>query len=88
MRIPYSEKTLQNYKPGLKGSTYTGDVKINEKGKIPEDYWDISIASKSLKENLNYPTQKPEKLLERIYFIEFRILHYTREIEIFQYFKR
>tara|TARA_A100001011_G_scaffold399346_1_gene507559 strand:+ start:1470 stop:3509 length:2040 start_codon:yes stop_codon:yes gene_type:complete len=66
VRIPYSEKTLQNYKPGLKGSTYTGDVKINEKGKIPEDYWDISIASKSLKENLNYPTQKPEKLLERI----------------------
>ena len=29
-----------------------------------------------------------EKLLERIYFIEFRILHYTQEIEIFQYFKR
>lgn len=66
IRIPYSQKTIDNYKEGLKGSTYTSDVKLNELGKIPEDYWDIAIASKSLIENLGYPTQKPEKLLERI----------------------
>lgn len=66
IRIPYSEKTQQNYKKGLKGSTYTSDVVLNEKGKIPEDYWDIAVASKSLIENLGYPTQKPEKLLNRI----------------------
>jgi DNA modification methylase len=66
IRIPYSEKTLANYKPGLKGSQYTADVTLNEKGKIPEDYWNIAIASKSLIENLGYPTQKPEALLERI----------------------
>jgi site-specific DNA-methyltransferase (adenine-specific)/adenine-specific DNA-methyltransferase len=66
VRIPYSEKTLANYKPGLKGSTFTSDVVLNEMGKIPEDYWNISIATKSLRENLGYPTQKPEALLERI----------------------
>lgn len=66
IRIPYSEKTLANYKEGLKGSSYTTDVKLNELGKIPEDYWNIAVATKSLIENLGYPTQKPEALLERI----------------------
>lgn len=66
VRIPYSDKTLANYKPGLKGSSYTTDVELNEMGKLPEDYWNISIASKSLIENIGYPTQKPEALLERI----------------------
>ncbi|MBW2630585.1 MAG: site-specific DNA-methyltransferase [Deltaproteobacteria bacterium] len=66
VRIPYSEKTLANYKKGLMGSSYTAEVKLNEKGKIPEDYWNISIATKSLIENLGYPTQKPEQLIERI----------------------
>jgi adenine specific DNA methylase Mod len=66
IRIPYSVKTLANYKEGLKGSTFTSDVKLNESGKIPEDYWDIAVATKSLIQNLGYPTQKPERLLERI----------------------
>jgi len=66
IRVPYSEKTLANYKPGLKGSTYTADVTLNKDGKIPEDYWNIAIASKSTKEYLGYPTQKPLALLERI----------------------
>lgn len=66
IRIPYSEKTLANYKPGLQGSSYTSDVKLNDLGKIPEDYWNIAVASKSLIENIGYPTQKPEALMERI----------------------
>ncbi|MCL1881699.1 MAG: restriction endonuclease [Oscillospiraceae bacterium] len=33
---------------------------------IPRDVWDISILAGSNKEKLGYPTQKPEKLLERI----------------------
>jgi|SRR5680860_1158184 len=65
-RVPYSEKTLANYKPGLKGSSYTSDVTLNEHGKMPEDYWNIAIASKSTREYLGYPTQKPESLLEKI----------------------
>jgi hypothetical protein len=35
-------------------------------GKIPEDHWEIAPAYKSLNEVLPYPTQKPEKLLDRI----------------------
>ena len=66
VRIPYSAKTLANYKPGLMGSTYTAEVKLNEGGKVPEDYWPIAVASKSTIEYLGYPTQKPEALLERI----------------------
>lgn len=66
IRVPYSEKTLANYKPGLKGSTYTSNVELNVLGKVPEDYWNIAVASKSLIESLAYPTQKPEALLERI----------------------
>lgn len=66
IRVPYSEKTLANYKPGLKGSSYTADVKLNKGGKVPEDYWPIAIASKSTIEYLGYPTQKPEALLDRI----------------------
>ena len=67
IRIPYSTKTYQNYKKGLKGSCFTAQVELNERGKIPEDYLEIAVASKSLVENeYNYPTQKPEKLLERI----------------------
>ncbi len=31
-----------------------------------EDYWHIDIINQSAKERLGYPTQKPEKLLERI----------------------
>ena len=38
IRIPYSEKTLANYKEGLRGSSFTSDVKLNILGKIPEDY--------------------------------------------------
>ena len=66
IRIPYSEKTLANYKEGLRGSSFTTDVKLNQLGKIPEDYWNIAVATKSLIENIGYPTQKPEALLERI----------------------
>ena len=41
--------------------------KINTKGKIPETVWsDITILKGRCEERLGYPTQKPEKLLERI----------------------
>jgi len=40
--------------------------KYMEKGKIPEDWWFFPIVKRSRIENLDFPTQKPEKLLERI----------------------
>ena len=39
----------------------------NKKGKIPRDWWDdFGRVPQIHKENLGYPTQKPEKLLARI----------------------
>jgi len=42
------------------------EYKTNPLGKIPEDWWDIAALNPEAKERLGYPTQKPEKLLERI----------------------
>jgi DNA modification methylase len=71
VRFPHSKKTKENYKTGLGGSGFEGaSRKINEKGKVPEDWWiDITIAARYPKQsenNVGYPTQKPIKLLERI----------------------
>ena len=77
IRIPYNSKTQANYKKGLKGSGtfYDGGIKsdegiLNEKGKVPEDWWtDIAISArfpKNSDNNIGYPTQKPMALLERI----------------------
>lgn len=41
-------------------------VKMNPLGRIPFDWWQISILTNSAKERLGYPTQKPEALLQRI----------------------
>jgi site-specific DNA-methyltransferase (adenine-specific) len=37
-----------------------------DEGKIPEDYWHIETLNREDKERLGFPTQKPERLLERI----------------------
>ncbi len=65
VRVPYSEKTVANFVEGASGSGFGAGL-LNEKGKIPEDYWIIAPAYKSLNEVLPYPTQKPAALLERI----------------------
>jgi DNA modification methylase len=71
VRLPHSEKTKENFKSGLAGSGFDGAAReINEKGKVPEDWWtDIAIAARYPKgspNNIGYPTQKPMALLERI----------------------
>ncbi len=71
IRVPHSQKTIDNFKDGLGGS---GKIfksgknygELNEKGKIPENWWLIAPAYKSIREWIAYPTQKPEALLERI----------------------
>jgi hypothetical protein len=71
VRLPHSEKTKDNFKSGLSGSGFEGAPReINEKGKVPEDWWTgIAIAARYPKgspNNIGYPTQKPMALLERI----------------------
>jgi site-specific DNA-methyltransferase (adenine-specific)/adenine-specific DNA-methyltransferase len=69
----YSEATLKRfdqedeigrfkitYRDGNEYKTYA------KEGKYVDDNWDIPIVMRTSKENTDYPTQKPEELLERI----------------------
>lgn len=69
IRVPYAEESLSRANRNVikKGGTIFNGVRLNEKGKIPEDWWsDINPASRFPQEHLGYDTQKSEKLLERI----------------------
>jgi len=55
--------------PGGKGHSKNKMRRVDEilsEGKAISDVWDIPIISSSSKERVDYPTQKPESLLERI----------------------
>lgn len=66
VRMEHSGKTKGNYKAGLTGSGFAeADHRIHASGKVPEDWWEMAIAPRG-KEYMGFPTQKPEKLLERI----------------------
>lgn len=73
VRVPYSEKTLSNFKKGLEGSSYDGKSAYKEGqdkvGKLPEDWWEMAIAQRYPVDGVKrtgYPTEKPLPLLERI----------------------
>lgn len=70
--IPYSEETLKRRtyaETKKKGIKFKGkDIEEYQKGMVPFDWWnDIpSGGQMSRNERIGYPTQKPEKLLDRI----------------------
>jgi adenine-specific DNA-methyltransferase len=64
VRIPYHETTAGKFES--EGTGFGGEKADLSKGKLPEDYWYFAIVARSRNEILGYPTQKPEKLLERI----------------------
>lgn len=73
--IPYSEETIARTNRGAGDSGLYGDNgaeekhknRLNKGGKIPEDWWtDINRIQGNGLEKVNYPTQKPEALVERI----------------------
>lgn len=68
IRIPYNLDTGKYRSPKAWGS-HKGVDRVyspNPKGKVPEDWWDISPINSQAKERMGYPTQKPVTLLERI----------------------
>lgn len=69
VRVPHDDKTLGNFKDGLKGSGFiAGEYEIPE-GKIPESHWIFAIAGRYPLDGIKrvgYPTEKPLPLLERI----------------------
>lgn len=73
--IPYSEETIARTSRGAGDSGLYGEnnaeekhkSRLNKGGKIPEDWWtDIYRLQGNGLEKVNYDTQKPEALLERI----------------------
>jgi DNA modification methylase len=70
IRIPHNEKTKDNFKKGLVGSGFISDTyDLDEKGKIPESWWEIGIAARYPIDGVKrtgYATEKPWPLLERI----------------------
>jgi DNA modification methylase len=72
IRIPYNEESLARSNRGageesVMGTTQ-GTERLREGGKIPEDYWLIPMLQGNGLERVGYPTQKPEKILERIIY--------------------
>ncbi len=69
IRIPYAEGSIDRANRNVigKGGMNFDEIKLNENGKIPEDWWvDIQRAARYPGEVVDYSTQKPEKLLQRI----------------------
>ena len=63
IKIPYKKQRTGT----SKGSAFLqDDYEMDEEGKVPEDWWELTTVGRKRKELLNYPTQKPEALLERI----------------------
>lgn len=65
MRVVFDEhgRPCQEKTDKKTGKVYRYPV---DDGKTPEDWWIIEQLNREDKERLGYPTQKPEKLLERI----------------------
>lgn len=70
IRVSHHEKTKDNFRKGLAGSGFVSDTyDLNEKGKIPEDWWNMAIAARFPVDGIRrtgYATEKPMALLERI----------------------
>ena len=64
VRIPYASNTVETFKSSKKAGF--GKVPDLERGKVPEDWWYFPVVARLHHERTGYPTQKPERLLERI----------------------
>ncbi|MEA1994957.1 MAG: site-specific DNA-methyltransferase, partial [Campylobacterota bacterium] len=64
VRIPYKEGTTKQAES--KTTSFGRVVKVHPLGRQPEDVWQIAIINSQAKERLDFPTQKPETLLETI----------------------
>ena len=65
VRVPF-KKTKQGLVKAMGDFTDADVEAYRNKGKIPENWWEMRVAVRSKTENVGYPTQKPEALLERV----------------------
>lgn len=70
VRVLHDEKTRKNFKKGLRGSGFVSETyDLAEKGKVPEDWWQMAVAARYPVDGVRrtgYATEKPWPLLERI----------------------
>ncbi len=68
IRIPYQAEGIGRTDDAMWGKHKGTDkvYKPNPLGKVPEDWWTMNILNANDPERQGYPTQKPERLLERI----------------------
>ena len=69
VRQEYSQATIERFKSVVHNKRDGKDFgvqELNQEGKFPEDVFDVSIEAPSSRTRTGYPTQKPEKLLEKI----------------------
>lgn len=69
IRIPYKDPNQTLRKAFGEEFTKEDVIKYRERGMIPFDWWDMSVAARRKIDGINrtgYPTEKPQKLLERI----------------------
>ena len=64
VRIPYNQSTVKTFKSSKKAGF--GKIPDLERGKVPEDWWYFPVVARLHKERTGYPTQKPERIMERI----------------------
>jgi len=64
VRVPYASNTVETFKSSKKAGF--GKMPDLERGKVPEDWWYFPVVARLHQERTGYPTQKPERLLERI----------------------
>lgn len=73
--VPFAEGTLKRFNKEDEKGRYKenklADGRITktymkEEGKLVPDYWDFPIVNRTYEESVNYATQKPEALLQRI----------------------
>jgi DNA modification methylase len=64
VRVPYKEGTIKQAESGT--TSFGRVVTVHPLGRQPEDVWQIAIINSQAKERVDFPTQKPEALLERI----------------------
>jgi len=68
LRVPYKKSTAVSGKSSFTGNTPEERIKeLDERGKLLEDWWsDVAGIAYAHGQDVGYPTQKPEALLERI----------------------
>jgi site-specific DNA-methyltransferase (adenine-specific) len=69
VRDEYAETTKErfdHYIGNIRKGRDFGTQTLNPFGKFPDDWWELQPIAPSAKERLGYPTQKPEKLLDKI----------------------